>query len=381
MKPPSRVFVILALFGFVITTHAQSSADIDTFRIDNIPFVVQGEVDWFSSMLHDSIQADTNWNYQLRYAPVSNPRNTTAIIGIQIIQNTHYVPTKKEERKFKKQCTVTEVTVDRFNGYYLFYEPQKIKGCRKCMPLFTQVYSFALNGCYVLNIVFQGQGSASSMDTLQSTFQKIANNFVIRNSNALYAFSNIDINSSYTKDTLNVQDYYINTLIPAQFTPTKRRNGISSELSLAFSNTCIDPFSLSLKASIYDTSELDNQVPAFSIADTAISVLRPKSSNTDKGFSLYEPKSEYTISTKRMIPIVPGKYIVITISTVQTINSDLRLSYYSDIVRKYADMIAAVNPTALNKAAYIKVAPLEMHPKKDLLNIPKIDLKSPAKPK
>lgn len=306
----------LALFFALLIlceVRSQTSIDIDTFRIDQIPFVVKGESNWFSSMLNDSIQSDTTWNYQMRYSPKTNPTNIYAVIGIQIINNSHYTPTKKEQRRFNKQCTVSEKYLSGRKAYYLDYNPQKVKKCNGCPPTYTKVYSVPISRDKTLNIIFFAQAHYVEILPLIETYRVFANRFVKENTNQLTSLTLMNLIAPMKLDTFHVSKYYLHSLTPVGYNKTICKSRVTEirKFGYCISNSN-DEFNIRVSASYYTPA--DSLAMDVAYDDTLVhAVATPPTRISQSSFGEYAGYGlrNNTLKTNRLIKLADGAAIVL----------------------------------------------------------------------
>ena len=310
--------IVLHFFLTFITVgqlFAQSAADVDTFTVNGAQFVATTPSDWFSVSVKDSIQKDTTWNYKMRYSPKENSSNVYAEIWIHIIGNSKIIPTKKQERQFKKKCDVSETILGNWGAYFLNYRPTPIRKCKECGMLYTQLYSIPLNFDQSMEIVFVAQGQRSSTYAVEIKFPQIASQFVKANDNSLNRFRIIDFTLPFSKDTFEVDDYNLNAIAPYGFTKFEQ-----------FSRKINDPvyrqkssYTISSQHDfirIYVTGEIIScdSGTSLPIIDTTLVHEQTTSFNEQTQFN--------TFITKRLIPVSQTKGIVVTF-VIETRNIDL----------------------------------------------------------
>jgi len=214
MKKAAVVFLFLTI---AIASRSQTIADVDTFTVNSGQFIAITPVDWFSTLVKDSIQGDTIWNYKMRYAPKQNPKNTYAEIWLRITNNTKDTSTPKQRKEFQKNCVVKPTKLDKWPCYLLNYSPEKVKGCKKCGMLYSQVYSIPLNPTQSLELLFLAQGESSEVYSLQISFGQFAGNFVKTNERVLSTFRVINFNVQMPIDTYMVGFYLLKFPYSRQF--------------------------------------------------------------------------------------------------------------------------------------------------------------------
>ncbi len=222
MKKLFLLFIFINLFQF---SNAQKAANVDTFTIAGANFVATTPADWFSLSVNDSIQKDTTWNYKMWYAPDVNSNAVFAQVWIHVINNTDYVPTKKERKKFERRCKVSQRKIGNWPCYFLNYEGQKMKDCRKCKLVYQQLYSVPLNAKQSLEILFVGQGDWNKLYPLSKTYAQFAENFIRTNDQSLSTFRLINFYMPVTTYNINVGQTYSKVLIPNGFTFHDLTNG------------------------------------------------------------------------------------------------------------------------------------------------------------
>jgi len=355
-------FLFVAISFFNGKVAAQVAADIDTFHVNNAMFIAQAPDKWFSTKVQSGIQPDTSWNYIAKYESVDGKVN--AQLGIQITNNTTYTPTKKERRKFKKKCMVTETIVSGYDCFYLNYKPERIKKCNTCNPVYTRVYLIPLNSCQTMTAIFIGQGQKMNVDPLEIVFREFLEGFISGNEKGLSVFRQFDFEKGMMHDTLRVQDYYLTALVPTEYTISRHYTLNGAGYSVSKTNSC-ETFTINVQADICDTSSTTLKTVAFNPQDTGVVIINANSYSSAWAQPVW-------IRTKRTLPTNDGKFVILTISSRVSIYDSKMLEYYERLIREYANALQNANLKVGNSPPIIFGAP-ELNPRS------KDDIRAPLK--
>lgn len=330
--------------------NGQSLTVPDTFYVKGLTFSMTTPHDWFSFSVNDGICQDTAWNYKMRYIPIANPENAVAEIWIRIVDNPKDSSTKKERKEFNRKCTVTQSALDAWPCYRLKYVPEKIKGCKECGRLYTQLYSVPLNKTQSLHILFLGQGKSKGVYPLQISFPEIATSFVKSNRNSLSGFRLIDFSKEMRNDTFHVGKYAVKFPVLPQFTSGPKEKEIGSG-GRTLSGTRIsnaheivsDDFSVSVIGTI--RPETDSAI-ALKATDTIISRVFSQDA--------YGYGSCIRLNKKCLIKTTSNELIVFSFELkIPSLALDgVWIAYYENILVEYINQFRKSNPTIKEYALY-----------------------------
>ena len=368
MKSAMRCFALLLFLLLGAGVHAQTTADVDTFMVNSSVFVVTTPTDWFSTSVNSGIQEDTTWNYKMRYSPKENPKNTYAEIWIHIINNSTTTATKKQQKEFKKNCTVTQSKLGTWSCSLLNYKGKKLKDCKKCGLLYTQVYVVPLNEKQSLEILFLGQGAWPEIYQQEIKFGQFATGFVKYNHPGMSRFRIIDFFQIARHDTFTVGEYSLSAYVP---------DGFSSS-SDVFISAPVRGHAIPTYATGTDGLLLNNPDAGISIhisgtsrtnADSAVSLPAVDTTITvrsyGKGYgAYYVPPTTAWLSTSRQISSTANQDIVVTFKMKIPVVDAVMLEYYKQLLRDYANLFVRDNVSATKNLKKLELPSLQLNEKK-----------------
>jgi hypothetical protein len=171
LKFPKNIFSLLWILPCLL--HAENP--VDTFRVHEIPLVVQAPVDWIRESLEDSVKDGTSWNFIMR--SVIDKPELSAHVAIKIVQNEK---TTGRAKKSRAKYTVTEQYKEGWGCYYVDYKPVKASRGRKGKQ-YTYNYVTPLSDGMTMYLLFAGNGSPTGITALHNDYLAFVDSFFVRN--------------------------------------------------------------------------------------------------------------------------------------------------------------------------------------------------------
>lgn len=321
---------ILPLVFLSICTQAQTQTeklvDVDTISVNGCKFVIETPLDWYSVKVQDGIVDDTSWNY---YAKTFQQNEFGAsIIGIQFVRRSDHLITSKEEKKMRRNMTITNVMLSEFLAYKVVYKETKVKDCRTCGNNYMTVYSLPLNNKLLVNFVIQGYGSSIDITNRTSQFHEFCTSFVRVNSSSLHSLIVWNGYNTMKRDTLKSGDIF-----PIVLRPSDSKQLINEDPTLTgfeglycpkiqgakpigkygYSTLNVENSTLKVFTSFQHVEKVKKDTTAISsqiniMIDTSVKL----GSNAYLGYSQHMP-SELTLYTSKYTYLQDGSMLIVTV--------------------------------------------------------------------